>query len=73
MDKRSYRKKVCRFCELKATEIDYKDVKTLRGYVTERGKIISRRVSGSCARHHRMLDTAIQRARNIALLPFSAS
>jgi small subunit ribosomal protein S18 len=71
MYKRNQRKKVCRFCEIKATEIDYKDVKTLRNYVTERGKIISRRVSGTCARHHRMLDTAVVRARNIALLPFT--
>ncbi|RMF79774.1 MAG: 30S ribosomal protein S18 [Nitrospirae bacterium] len=71
MYQRALRRKTCRFCEAKATAIDYKDVKTLRAYVTERGKIISRRVSGTCARHHRMLDRAIQRARNIALLPFT--
>jgi len=70
-DQRTARHKNCRLCEAKATSVDYKDVKTLRAYVTERGKMISRRVSGSCARHHRMVDTAIQRARNIALLPFA--
>jgi small subunit ribosomal protein S18 len=52
--------------------IDYKDAKTLRGYLTERGKIIPRRISGTCARHQRHLTTAIKRARNVALLPFTA-
>jgi small subunit ribosomal protein S18 len=71
--KRNLRKKVCRFCEIKATEIDYKDVKLLRNFITERGRIISSRVSGTCAHHHRMLDVAVKRARNIALLPFPTS
>lgn len=71
MDNRTLRSKNCRFCEAKVSAVDYKDVKTLRAYVTERGKMISRRVSGSCARHHRMVDRAIQHARNIALLPFA--
>ena len=68
--KRNLRKKVCRFCETKATEIDYKDVKTLRNFVTERGKVISSRVSGTCAPHQRQMTTAIKRARNIALIAF---
>lgn len=63
--------KVCRICEGRI-QIDYKDEKTLRRFVTERGKIIPRRMSGTCARHQRMLSTAIKRARHLALLPFSA-
>ncbi|HDR04009.1 MAG TPA: 30S ribosomal protein S18 [Candidatus Marinimicrobia bacterium] len=64
------KKKVCKFCENKV-EIDYKDYKTLRRFITEQGKIIPRRVTGSCAKHQRELVTAIKRARNIALLPYS--
>jgi small subunit ribosomal protein S18 len=52
--------------------IDYKDMPRLKKYITERGKILPRRISGNCARHQRMLTTAIKRARNIALLPFTA-
>jgi small subunit ribosomal protein S18 len=52
--------------------IDYKDVSRLKKYITERGKILPRRISGNCARHQRMLTVAIKRARNIALLPFTA-
>lgn len=70
-DQRTVTNKNCRLCEAKATAVDYKDTKALRAYVTERGKMISRRVAGTCARHHRMVDRAIQRARNIALLPFA--
>jgi small subunit ribosomal protein S18 len=66
------RKKICRFCSDKITDIDYKDIKRLRNLITERGKIIPRRISGNCARHQRQLGTAIKRARNIALMPFSA-
>ncbi len=66
-----YRRKVCKFCVEKYPFIDYKDVQTLRSYITERGKIIPRRVSGTCAKHQRQLTTAIKRARNIALLPFT--
>ena len=65
------RKKVCRFCVDKTPFIDYKDLKTLKFFVTERGKILPRRISGNCARHQRELTVAIQRCRNIALLPFS--
>ena len=66
------RKKICRFCSDKITDIDYKDIKRLRNLITERGKIIPRRISGNCARHQRQLGTAIKRARNIALMPFAA-
>jgi small subunit ribosomal protein S18 len=66
------RKKICRFCSDKITDIDYKDIKRLRNLITERGKIIPRRISGNCARHQRQLGTAIKRARNIALIPFTA-
>jgi len=65
------RKKVCRFCVDKTPFIDYKDLKTLRFFVTERGKILPRRISGNCARHQREVTVAVQRCRNIALLPFS--
>ncbi len=65
------RKKVCRFCVDKTPFIDYKDIKTLRFFVTERGKILPRRISGNCARHQREVTVAVQRSRNIALLPFS--
>jgi len=70
--KRFRRKKVCAFCIDNVKYIDYKDTKTLRGFMTERGKIIPRRISGNCARHQRQLTTAIKRARNVALLPFTA-
>lgn len=65
------RKKVCRFCVDKIDYIDYKDVKRLKNLITERGKILPRRISGNCARHQRQLTTAIKRARNIALMPFT--
>lgn len=67
------RKKVCRFCADKELTIDYKDVKTLRNFVTERGKIIPRRIVGTCASHQRQLCDAIKKARQIALLPYSGS
>jgi small subunit ribosomal protein S18 len=67
------RKKVCRFCADKELNIDYKDVKTLRNFVSERGKIIPRRIVGTCASHQRQLCEAIKRARHIALLPYSGS
>ncbi len=70
--KRFRRKKVCTFCMDSVSYIDYKDAKTLRGFLTERGKIIPRRISGTCSRHQRQLTTAIKRARNVALLPFTA-
>ncbi len=64
--------KVCRFCEDKSLKVDYKDERMLRRFVTERGKVIPRRMSGTCARHQRSLVTAIKRARNIAILPYAA-
>lgn len=67
------RKKVCRFCMDKEQTIDYKDIKTLRNFVSERGKIIPRRIVGTCATHQRQLCEAIKRARHIALLPYSGS
>jgi small subunit ribosomal protein S18 len=66
------RVKVCRFCEDKAVNISYKDDRLLRRFVTERGKVIPRRMTGTCARHQRELTTAIKRARNIAVLPYAA-
>lgn len=70
--RRFQRKKICRFCSDKIEEIDYKDIKRLRNLITERGKIIPRRISGNCAKHQRQLGTAIKRARNIALMPFTS-
>lgn len=66
------RKKVCSFCVDKIQEIDYKEVGRIRKYITERGKILPRRISGNCAKHQRQLTVAIKRARNVALLPFTA-
>ena len=65
------RRKVCSFCVDKVEENDYKDVAKLRRYITERGKILPRRISGNCAKHQRQMTTAIKRARNVALLPFT--
>lgn len=65
------RRKVCSFCVDKVEEIDYKDVAKLRRYITERGKILPRRISGNCAKHQRQMTTVIKRARNVALLPFT--
>lgn len=66
------RKKVCGFCADKVEKIDYKDINRLKKYVTERGKILPRRINGNCAKHQRELTRAIKRARQIALLPYSA-
>ncbi len=70
MRRKVYRRRVCRFCADKVTEIDYKDVATLRRFITERGKIIPSRVSGTCSPHQRALTSSIKRARNIALIAF---
>lgn len=69
---RKGRKKVCNFCVDKIDVIDYKDVAKLRRFISERGKILPRRVTGTCARHQRELTVAIKRARHLALLPFSS-
>ena len=66
------RRKVCSFCVDKVEHIDYKDVAKLRRFITGRGKILPRRISGNCAKHQRQVTVAIKRARNIALLPFTA-
>ena len=66
-----FRKKVCRFCANKST-IDYKDADALRRYMTERGKILPRRITGTCSKHQREVAKAIKRARSISLLPFVA-
>jgi len=70
MIKRPSRKKVCNFCVDKVSEIDYKDTNKLKKYITEKGKIVPRRMSGVCARHQRELSVAIKRARYMALLPY---
>ena len=67
------RRRVCRFCTDKDVTIDYKDPKTLRNFVTERGKIIPRRIYGTCAKHQRELTEAVKRARQLALLPYMGS
>lgn len=69
---RKARKKVCGFCVDKVENIDYKDIARLRRYMSERGKILPRRVTGTCARHQRELTVAIRRARHLALLPYTA-
>ena len=65
------RKKVCVFCGEKNAVIDYKDVNKLKRYVSERGKILPRRITGNCAKHQRALTVAVKRARHIALLPYT--
>ena len=66
------RKKVCQFCADKTEVIDYKDVDKIKKYVTERGKILPKRITGTCAMHQREVTTAIKRARIVALLPYTA-
>ena len=71
--RRSFRRqKVCKYCVDKIDVIDFKDIKRLRNFISDRGKIIPRRISGNCALHQRQLATAIRRARSIAMLPFAA-
>jgi len=65
-------RRTCRLCQEKKPTLDYKDTPTLKLYLTERGKIIPRRISGNCAGHQRALTTAVKRARQIAFLPFSS-
>ena len=66
------RRKVCRFCADKTLVIDYKDPRVIRSFITERGKIIPRRISGNCSKHQREITDAIKRARNLALIPVAA-
>ena len=71
--RRTYRRqKVCKFCLDKVVQVDFKDVKRLRNFVSDRGKIVPRRISGNCARHQRQLTVAIRRARSIALMAYAA-
>ena len=70
--KRIPRKKVCAFCQNKVEDIDYKDINKLNNYTSDRGKILPRRVTGTCAKHQRELTTAIKRARYVALLPYTS-
>jgi small subunit ribosomal protein S18 len=70
--RRYSRRKGCRFCGDKDLKIDYKEIRTLRYFISERGKIVPRRISGNCADHQRKVCEAIKRSRNIALLPFTA-
>ncbi|KPK46114.1 MAG: 30S ribosomal protein S18 [Nitrospira bacterium SM23_35] len=69
--KRFQRRKFCRFCSEKVEFIDYKNIKVLRNYLTERGKVLPRRMTGTCAKHQRELSESIKRARSIALLGFA--
>lgn len=71
--RRRGKRRYCRFCADRGAVIDYKDPQALRYFVTERGKIVPRRISGTCAYHQRKLNKAIKQARNIALLPFTAT
>jgi small subunit ribosomal protein S18 len=66
------KRKVCRFCVEKMDYIDYKNAELLKAFILDRGKVVPRRITGTCARHQRWLKVAIKRARNIALLPFAA-
>jgi small subunit ribosomal protein S18 len=66
------KKKICHFCKDKVEEVDYKNVNTLRRYVSEKGKIRSRRITGACRRHQRQVAVAVKRAREVALLPYVA-
>ncbi len=68
---RRSKRRVCSFCVDKVVEVDYREAQKLRRYITERGKILPRRISGNCAHHQRQLTVAIKRARNIAILPFT--
>ena len=70
---RFFPKKVCRFCMERAAELDYKDGERLRRFLTEKGKIVPRRISGNCSKHQRMLARALKRARHAALLAFQAT
>jgi small subunit ribosomal protein S18 len=70
--RRFSKRKVCSFCVERVTVIDYKDVKRIRRFITEQGKILPRRITGTCSHHQRMLTRAIKRARNLALIPFKS-
>lgn len=69
---KTLKNKVCKFCKDQSIVIDYKDVELLRGFTTEKGKILPRRISGCCAKHQRFIAAAIKRSRHAALMPFQA-
>ncbi len=71
--RRTGKKRVCKFCAEKEVAIDYKDPQALKYFISERGKVVPRRISGNCALHQRKINQAIKRARNIALLPFTVT
>lgn len=71
LDSRRRKKKICQFCKDKVTEIDYKDVAVLRKYMSDRGKIRARRVTGACTSHQRGMAKAVKNAREMALLPYA--
>ena len=70
--KRRIRRKICKFCADAKLVIDYKELKILKNFLTERGKIVPRRISGTCARHQKQVTLAVKRARILALLPFTS-
>jgi len=72
-DRRPPRRKVCRFCQAKMKKIDIRDTSMLRAFISERGRIVSRRSSGMCAKHQRQITRGIRRGRHAALLPYSAA
>jgi small subunit ribosomal protein S18 len=72
MRMRRAKKKICSYCVDKVTDIDYKEVAKLKKYISERGKILPRRISGNCAKHQRQMTNAIKRARHVALLPYTS-
>ncbi|MCA9677360.1 MAG: 30S ribosomal protein S18 [Kofleriaceae bacterium] len=67
------RRKVCRFCAETTVQIDYKNPQLLKGFITDRGKMVPRRISGTCARHQRAVSLALRRSRQLALLPFTVT
>ena len=71
--RRRGKKRVCKYCTDKTLVIDYKDAQALKYFITERGKVVPRRISGNCARHQRKVTLAIKRARQVALLPFTVT
>jgi len=71
--RRAGKKRVCKFCADKIDNVDYKDPQALKYFISDRGKVVPRRISGNCALHQRKVTTAIKRARNIALLPFTVT
>lgn len=70
-ERRRGKRRICTFCADKISDIDFKDIPRMKKYITERGKILPRRISGNCAKHQRMLTLSIKRARNVALLPYT--